>query len=636
MSVESNSLLLWDSPESPLNRLPVYIWNGYKSSKQQQSLPSLLEKNSDKLKDKFLSAIHEIISEFNQKNIHTKGTTESQSFLVWMSLLIEKSRYKSSMIFKILRLLTLVEELGKNNFETVHYVGAEPSLADALKRLCAKRKLIFVWERTRRKKKNSLLRSLWATLPNTIKSMMFLLRYIWKHWQLKKVGEPTWFDSPDAVFLFSYFIHLDRKSCEAGSFYSKQWEVLPETLRKSEKPLNWMHLFLFSPVVPDTATGNRWLRKFNQNPHEQGVHAFLDTFLGWDVLCRVLWDWLRIQLCYLWLSPKIERAMYSHPQGWLWPVLRRDWHDSMTGVTAMKNLLWIHLFDKAMAAIPYQRLGLYLCENQGWERAFIHAWRKHGHGRLIGVAHSTIRYWDLRYFNAKESANLSIFCNLPQPDLIAVNGPLAWQNLKQAGQPMERYFKVEALRYLYLNEMSSQSHYSAIKEQREKEGLLLLGDFELGNTHRMLLEFKQAFPSLNDRYDFWVKPHPANRIELEQYPWLNAQLTESTLADILPQIKLVIASVFTVAELEAFCAGVSVINYLDPCDLNFSNLRGIKGAEFVSSASELIEAVERIESGDWVPGKPEDFFWLDPDLPRWKRLLALEPAETEARSVACI
>ena len=79
-----------------------------------------------------------------------------------------------------------------------------------------------------------------------------------------------------------------------------------------------------------------------------------------------------------------------------------------------------------------------------------------------------------------------------------------------------------------------------------------------------------------------------------------------------------------------------MINYLDPCDLNFSNLRGIKGAEFVSSASELIEAVERIESGDWVPGKPEDFFWLDPDLPRWKRLLALEPAETEARSVACI
>ena len=81
------------------------------------------------------------------------------------------------------------------------------------------------------------------------------------------------------------------------------------------------------------------------------------------------------------------------------------------------------------------------------------------------------------------------------------------------------------------------------------------------------------------------------------------------------------SSVFTSAELDAYCSGIPVINYLDPYDLNFSNLRGIEGTKFVCTAVELCEALEQIESGELKTGKPEDFFWLDPELPKWKSLL---------------
>ena len=70
----------------------------------------------------------------------------------------------------------------------------------------------------------------------------------------------------------------------------------------------------------------------------------------------------------------------------------------MRGSAAVINLLWIELFDQALRDAPRQDKGFYLCENQGWERAFIHAWRKHGHGELIAVPHATVRFWDLRYF----------------------------------------------------------------------------------------------------------------------------------------------------------------------------------------------------------------------------------------------
>ena len=44
----------------------------------------------------------------------------------------------------------------------------------------------------------------------------------------------------------------------------------------------------------------------------------------------------------------------------------------------------------------------------------------------------TIRYWDLRYFDTHTAKTLS---DLPNPDLIAVNGVHAWQMLNNASYP---------------------------------------------------------------------------------------------------------------------------------------------------------------------------------------------------------
>ena len=128
--------------------------------------------------------------------------------------------------------------------------------------------------------------------------------------------------------------------------------------------------------------------------------------------------------------------------------LHKDWEDSWMGPVAMQNILWLHLFDKMLRSLPQQQVGLYLMENQGWERISLYFWHKHAHGTLIGVPHSTIRYWDLRYFDTHTAKTLS---DLPNPDLIAVNGVHAWQMLNNASYPMRHCVQVEALRYQYLN-----------------------------------------------------------------------------------------------------------------------------------------------------------------------------------------
>ena len=135
-------------------------------------------------------------------------------------------------------------------------------------------------------------------------------------------------------------------------------------------------------------------------------------------------------------------------------------------------------------------------------------------------------------------------------------------------------------------------------------------------TYRKLSIIEKAYPYLEEMYEIKVKPHPGNPVNLTNYPLLTAQLTDKPISELFPSVDITLASVHTSAALDAFCAGIPVINYLDPYDINFSNLRGIKGVEFISIAEELFQALERIKSRNCKSENPENFFWLEPDLPR--------------------
>jgi len=621
-------LIVWDCEQSPPKYGHVWHWNGYNVDEKQYYLLDILEENSSKFKHQFFQSVNELLALlFNQTHPLSKKIS-SWSIFWWMNRLVEKNPLKSPMVLDGLRLLAFAEEIGSIEASTIQYVGDKPSIAKALKQLCSQQGLTFLWEKTEEQNKKTWLRRIWSIFPPQIQAFVFLLRYIGRHWKLREGGTSQWFDS-DTVFFFSYFDNLNDDCFDKKSFHSRYWGLLPDQLRAHGKQLNWMNLFMPGNDVTDAATGNRLLKIFNQNPHEHGHHAFLESFLSFDVLFKVFRDWFLIQICFLRLNRKIEKSVSKHQQCWLWPVLRKDWRDSIIGVTAMQNLLWIHLFDKALNFIPRQAIGLYLCENLDWERVFIHFWQKHGHGKLVGFAHSTIRDMDLNYFDSPHYWEKTGLAGPPRPDTIAISGPAAWNVLIEDGHNMDYYSQVEALRYMYLSELSLSNRNNFKNNSETKRHILVLGDTLPDTTHRMLKLIEDAFSDLSNHYDFWIKPHPNNPIELARYPRLVIQFKDNPLDRLLPMADLTLASVFTSATLDSFCSGVPTINYLDPYDLNFSNLRGFDNVEFISSASELIEACNKIDSGEkHSGGKPDDFFWLDSDLSRWKKSLGSESFKT--------
>ena len=282
-----------------------------------------------------------------------------------------------------------------------------------------------------------------------------------------------------------------------------------------------------------------------------------------------------------------------------------------------------------MADIPKQKKGLYLLENQNWERALVHAWRLHGHGQLTGVVNTPVRYWDLRYFDnlsSLKTASNSILSKLKlRPDFIAVNGPSSLKFYLDDGYPPDELVPVEALRYENFSELSTRVEVlkkidKNYKFADNKYDVLILGQILWSQTNGTLKCLEQAVETMNLRCNFTLKTHHNCPISIKDYPILNLKQTNESLEKILHQFDLVIVAGSSTSALDAYIAGSKVIVFLDPCDFNYSPLRGCDDVMFVTNPGEMKKMLE-LKNVSAIKKSLDHFFWLERGLPKWHHFL---------------
>ncbi|MBS0418982.1 MAG: hypothetical protein JSR66_14810 [Proteobacteria bacterium] len=623
------SLLVWDHAGEPPADAggagEVWGWNSFSQSATVFSIPRYLEDHALRLRQRYLGFVYEV----GETLIDGKRVVDHLDLgdgfsLWWMTLIAEKSPLKSPAIYACLRLLALHEILQQRQPGEVVLASADAALAESIGRLCADQRVRFTWRRGEPARRGGAVRRLYEGLPHALKGWLSL-RHILKRWSLRGVGGQAWASGPDAVFICSYFIHLDPVRCERGEFYSRQWEVLPRVLQAAGRRLNWLHLFLFSAVVPDTATGLRWARRFNQSAAEQGRHAFVDTQLS----TRTVWTTLKT---WGWLQRRARRlrniSAAFDPAGcapWLWPMLRDDWGSSFSGTTAMSNCLALSLFDATLAQMPHQPLGLYLHENQSWEKALLRAWRKYNHGEIIGVQHATVPFWHLYYFEDPRCFERRPKGALPLPDRLAANGLAARKSFVATQYPPERLVDVEALRYLDLLVLSQRQKPARTGGATVR--VLVLGDLIPASMHYLLRLLEEATPHVGPQFEFTLKPHPGLAVDLAAYPGLRVRETREALGTLLTGFDIAIAANCTSAAVEAHIASLPVIISMDGEGLNLSPLRDQPGVRFVCAGAELAAALQAaMDDLAHAAGSRQEYFYLDSELPRWKGLLALNTA----------
>jgi len=628
-------LTIWDSDE-PISEPNVLLWRLNSAGPNQISVPQYLEHNANRIRAKYLAFIHDLGEmQVSGKSLVDWLEVEDGFSLWWMSLVAEKSPFKCPRIFDCLRMLSLEEILMSERPVQVLLYSSDKVLVRSIKALCLNLKSTFKQRSLPMKWSRPSLKKIFSILPNPIKAFISLLWYLKNRWSLRNANRPEWLAGDQSVFFFSYFIHLDKARCELNQFYSRQWEVLPDLLHSYNIKTNWIHIFLKSTIVPNAGKGIEWLNAFNRDSTLQGAHSFLESYISLRLVLHVLSRFIKLIYKSIRIGSIGSRVQKNNLSPFIWPLLEKEWISSIRGQCAIINLVWIELFNTAMADLPMQRLGFYLLENQGWERLFIHTWRKHGHGKLVGVAHATVNFWHLNYYDDPRTINSKAICRQPLPDFIALNGLAAWQSYVDAAYPLDQLVDVEALRYQGLTTLLNQKEYTRHctrlnRRNDQVQRVIILGDILIDSSNRMLNCLNEVNVKLKDRFLYTLKAHPGCPIMASEYSGLQLQETDEALAEILTKFDIAIAAQSTSASIDAYIAGLRVIVFLGNGDLNLCPLRGISGVSFVSSSVEM-EAALTSEDPVQQQVQVQDLFWLDKDLPRWRKLLGLGAEDTEKK-----
>lgn len=623
-SMMIDSVIICDREHAqPQDGLIVVVWQGFVDHKRDDfiSIPSLIEENADLLKQRYLSFVYELGRHVIQgKRVIEWLELRSGFSYWWMTLVAEKCNWsKSRQLPDAVRMLAFDHWAKDKNISTIRLESPNKMLLESMRLWCEAHNITFEYRLIKKRDDSSDFRKLfYKALPYPAQAMGHLLMYLIKRWPLHGVGVERWRNSEACMTFISYFFNLVPDAARKGCYQSRFWANLPDFLEKEHIRTNWLHIYVEDTLLPSAKHAAALIEKFNSSKGSRQVHVTLDSFLSIETILRTLRDWFAVSIVGLRLRNKIRSA--AGESSYLWPFVADDYRLSMYGPPAQNNLLFFNLFENAVGIMPQQDCGVFLQENQPWEFAFISLWNSFGHKYLIGTPHTTVPYWDLRYFFDERSYDNQGMNSLPLPDKVAVNGPAGMHAYLAGGYPKQKMVEVEALRFLYLGQCTSDRHEHP-SDPDSPVKLLVLGDYVLKNTKTQLRLLEKALPLMSIKPEISIKPHPACAINPAEYPGIAMKMVTDTISDLLKDCDVAYTSNMTSAAVDAYCSNVGVISILDPSTLNMSPIRNEEGVAFVASPEQFAQAFYKICNAGKVIKKSHDYFTIDTELPRWKKLL---------------
>ena len=617
------TFLIWDSDSKPpLGDWIVVLWRSFNSDGLPfaVSIPKVVEENADTLRERFVGWLYE----FGETSIDGIKLVDHLALRPgfsywWMTLLAEKSYGKSTRCFDAIKLIAL-EMLALELFPCrIVLVSNDGILAETLRLWCVRTGYAYekkeaAGEHWPTSCGNSLFRH---RLPQPIQALGSLLFYVRHRWPFRQSAQQQYQSLAGTITIVDYLFHLAPEALQSGVFASNYWGELVDELNRRNVQVNWIHHYVKQDALPSANQAADLLDRFNRRAGLTQTHAVFDIALGIRPIGRALMDYARLFFKGFFLRKSKLRFGLTQSNLNFWPLFKADWEGSIFGANAILNCLSLNLFEHFLGNLPKQELGIYTQEHQGWEPAFVFAWKRAGHGRLIGVPHSTIRFWDLRYFMDSRSF-FGKGCRVPpSPDQIALNGPAAINAMRKGIIAEEKIVEVEALRYLYLLDLQRTS-YSEKRITTRPLRVLILGDYFSGVTHRQMEWIVLAASLLPGDTRYIIRPHPNCPVDPTEYPGLRCTVSDASLNDLLRGTDVVFTGNITSAAVDAYIVRVPVVSMLDGKTPNLSPLRGLKSVFFVPDKSRL--AATLAQAAQNVPD-PDQYFFLDRALPRWRYLL---------------
>jgi surface carbohydrate biosynthesis protein (TIGR04326 family) len=619
------SILIWDYDHDTLepDKQIIYWRNYYGPNVDCVIIPDILEQYSNDIRELYLAWVYEFGNKkYKNQTIREFLSIQGGFSLWWMSLLVEKCNFsKSPQINDACKLLAFNKWASNSKFCEIKYCGINNELSECIEVWCRQRNVSFKRDKSLSTiVSGSFLKRVYNRLPYFYQAIIWLIYYITDRWKLRGIGVTNWKNSDYKLTFVSYFVNLNSVDLAHKKYGSSYWNDLVGVLSSADKSSNWLHIYMPNTLITNTKKAKEIIGIFNSEKNKIQNHVFLESFLSLNIIFNVVKDWFVLRS----KAAELETVLSNSKDNVLnlWPLFKNDWYCSFIGKTSISNIWHFHLFAQAIKCLPKQEKGIYLQENMDWEFAFVYVWKIAGHGDLIGFPHSTIRFWDLRYFFDKRLFNSN--SDLPTPNIIAVNGLISKDCLLDSGYPYEMLIDVEALRYNYLYSKII-SNGKKVNKLKLANGLiiplLIVGDIELETNLILINILSRLSPQIFNKFIIQFKPHPLCPISQKDLMGLPIEITTLNLSELLDHSEIVFAGSTTSAALEAYIFEIPVITLLLSNALNLSPLRKMNdGVYFIRNSHEFEKALIAAVNIK-IQRKEQNIFYIDPLLPRWKKLL---------------
>jgi len=543
------------------NKTTIILLSSYYENKKKNiySIFSLLEKKKNYFRKKLLKELSNI-GKTKYKNIKIENYFKIDNFNFWeFSVFRELISYGNSNTIFLLKILVLDDFIKNKKIKILNY-SSDVLFANIINQYCSKRKILLI---SKNKNKKNLDYKLLNYVPNIIKFILYFIYIIIFHLRFslpKRTNASTAF--------FDIFTHIDFIQLKKKNFKTGYWQKLPGLLKKNFSfNIDWHHLFYRQK---ETKFLNNAISYTNSLSDNKNNHYMIDII--------TLKDLSFIFKKYFQLYKKTSelnffmKKHYKNKNINIYKIFKTDYINFMTGLRSIKNILYFRCLDNILNKKKKYRLGIYIYENQNWEKMLNYFWNKYNHKNLFAVPHNEIRYWDLRYYDLYPT---SFYKKKLKPKNFLVNSYASADIAKLHN--FKNLVQTESLRMINFK-------HKFTKTKNNKMNIFVALDFFESSSRRLVSILNKNVDQFDNIGKIYIKKHPASR---DNYHVSSKKifLYEGPIKNILSKIDLFIASNSTTAVYYAIFNRIPYMTYVDNNCINLSPLYPKKISYFYDNHS---------------------------------------------------
>jgi surface carbohydrate biosynthesis protein (TIGR04326 family) len=560
------------------NQFPEILTCSF-NKKKKINIKDYIEKNSDYLKKEYLDFCFKIENiKLNNNSLYSFYAAKNNHNFWEMSLIKEKSIIKSKKIYDVIIFLAIKK--------IVHDQKADKII---LYNFIVIDEVINFF-------KNCNVELILANPKHDrsieIKSFLkkFFLIYIFFYLcvlinKLCSGGKKKFFrDSENNFVFFSYFAHYFYKKKE---LIFNQFGDLGELLNK-KFTLDYQYIFVPSK---NNSTINS-LPSFITNNY-----SFLNANINFFDKIFIIFNFFLYSFKFFHLKKKILLKL-KNSDNCIFLILSEDYDSSFFGYVFLENLIWINIFENYLKKTKKKKYGIFLLENQAWEKAMITAWKNYGHGDIIGYTPTSINYWHM--YNFDNSTR-----NYSSPTKIFISSNEGYKLLKsQYDKKKIKVHKMESLWFNYLIEKK-------ITPNKNNNLVLILGDYDPTNNYKVFDIVSNSNLSKKNRILFKAHPH-----DLTKYNLHNIDQTKKSNDYFFDKASLIISSGSTAAILEYLYFGKKTFIYDNPFNFDMSPVKHLKYKLRFRTLEEFNNLLKINKKS--VIKKYNNYYFLNKNLQKWR------------------